>query len=51
MTGEDTAAQLDALLKQNGSGGGVPEISAAAAWDLPRSHTERLVAPFNGLAG
>lgn len=50
MTGEDAAAQLDALLKQNG-GGAVPELSAADAWELPRSHTERLVAPITGLAG
>lgn len=50
VTGEDTAAQLDALLKQNG-GGVAPELSSDDAWDLPRSHTQRLVAPVTGLVG
>jgi len=50
VTGEDTAAQLDALLKQNG-GGVAPELSSDDAWDLPRSHTQRFVAPVTGLVG
>ena len=50
MTGEDVAAQLDALLKQNG-GGAAPELSTDDAWELPRTHTQRLVAPVTGLAG
>lgn len=49
MTGEDVAAQLDALLKHNG-GGGVPGVSVDDAWELPRSHTERMVMELDGTA-
>ena len=47
VTGEDVANELDGLLKQ--SGGSAPQnIDPAAAWNLPRSHTKRLVTGFEG---
>lgn len=47
VTGEEAAQALDELLKQNGDGSASPQIDPAAAWDLPRSHTQRLVTGFS----
>ena len=44
VTGEEVAAELDRLLMAGGASGA---MNAGDAWELPRTHTERLMTGFH----